>query len=373
MAHAYTPGLRVTRSALIRKRRILPIKGTLLVAEGQTVTATDIVARAEIPGRVHAVNIVNKLSIEAGETTRYMKKKAGDEVRKDETIAENNPLIKWFKSAVPSPIDGKVESVSDVTGQVLLREPPKPLNLAAYVDGTVVEVIPGEGVVVETHAAFAQGIFGIGGETVGHLETIVASPDVDLKPGDLRPEHAGKILIGGAHASMPVIRRAIEVKAAAIVIGGIHDKDLREILGKDLGVAITGTENVGITLIITEGFGSIPMAQKTFELLQSLKGRKASCSGATQIRAGVIRPEIVIPTDAPAGAGGKEGEKEGMKPGDPVRIIREPMFGRLGTIQSLPPDLTKIPTESHVRVLVVRFSDGSTATVPRTNVESIES
>lgn len=373
MAHAYTPGLRVTESAVIRKRRILPIQGQVLVKVGQKVTASDVVAKAELPGKVHTVNIVNKLSIEAREVKRFMKKKEGEAVKKDEVIAENNPLIKWFKTTVTSPIDGSIKSISEVTGQVLLQEPPKPLNLLAYIDGTVAEVIEKEGVVVETPAAFAQGIFGIGGETSGVIEQVSKSPDADLTPAEITPAHAGKILIGGKHASMPVIRKAIEVKAAAIVIGGIHDKDLREILGKDLGVAITGTENIGLTLIITEGFGSIPMAHKTFDLLTGKKGKKASCSGATQIRAGVIRPEIVIPAEPKGGPGGPEGEKLGMKPGDPVRIIREPMFGRLGAVKSLPPDLTSIPTESHVRVLVVSFPDGSEATIPRANVETIES
>ena len=102
------------------------------------------------------------------------------------------------------------------------------------------------------------------------------------------------------------------------------------------------------------------------------RGRKASCSGATQIRAGVIRPEIVIPADAGAALAAAEGEREGMKPGTPVRIIREPMFGRLGEVKSLPSELTKIPTESHVRILVVQFPDGSEATIPRANVETIE-
>ena len=372
MAHAYTPGLRITESAVIRKRRILPIQGTVMVKVGQKVVAADIVAGAQLPGKVHTVNIVNKLSIEARETKHFMKKKETEAVRKDEVIAENNPMIKWFKTQVMSPIDGTIENVSEVTGQVLLREPPKPLNLTAYIDGTIVEVIEREGVVVETPAAFCQGIFGIGGETHGVIEQVAKSPDQDLTPADIKPEHAGKILIGGAHASMPVIRRAIEVKASAIVIGGIHDKDLREILGKDLGVAITGTEQIGITLIITEGFGSIPMARKAFDLLVGKRGKKASCSGATQIRAGVIRPEIVIPADSTTAAA-KEGEREGMKPGDPVRIIREPMFGRIGAVKSLPPDLTSIPTESHVRVLIVQFPDGTDAVIPRANVETIES
>ena len=82
---------------------------------------------------------------------------------------------------------------------------------------------------------------------------------------------------------------------AAVVAGGIDDHDLREILGYDLGVAVTGNEKLGTTIIITEGFGDIAMARRTFELLKSHDGREASVNGSTQIRAGVMRPEILIP------------------------------------------------------------------------------
>ena len=44
MAHAYTPGLRVTDLAAIRKERILPLKGEVLVAVGDHVTAEQVVA-----------------------------------------------------------------------------------------------------------------------------------------------------------------------------------------------------------------------------------------------------------------------------------------------------------------------------------------
>jgi hypothetical protein len=114
------------------------------------------------------------------------------------------------------------------------------------------------------------------------------------------------------------------------------------------------------------------MAQKTFALLSAHAGDKASISGATQIRAGVIRPEIIIPQ-----SGGKVGiaaqpQRAGIQIGDPVRIIRDPLFGKIGEVSALPSDLTKIPTESEVRVLEVRFPDGQVAVIPRTNIEVIE-
>jgi len=381
MAHTYTPGLTVTPRTLISKKRILPIPGAVLAEQGKAVTSAEIVARAELPGKVHVINVVNQLGILPEDLKDYMVKREGDAIEKDEVLAENKPLIKWFKTEVRSPITGTVETISSTTGQVILREPTRQLGLFAYVDGKVVEVIPSQGVRVETTCAFIQGIFGVGGETWGELSVIVSSPEEVLTADHLMPRHAGRIVVGGAFVGSEALARAKAVGVKGIVVGGMHDKDLRALLGYDLGVAITGTETVGFTLIITEGFGRIPMARKTFELLRTLNGWKASLSGATQIRAGVIRPEIIVPLTAEtpsaayaqASGGGKHAQvRGGVTVGDTVRVIREPFFGRIGVIAMLPSDLTVIPTESRARVMEVRFPDGSTAVVPRANVEVIE-
>jgi len=377
MGHTYTPGLTVTPRTVVSKKRILPLPGAVLVKPGDTVTSSTVVARAELPGKAHVVNLVNQLGILPEDLPDYMIKRESDKIERGEVLAETKPLIKWFKTDVRSPITGTVETVSTATGQVILREPPRPVELFAYLDGTVVEAFPGQGVRVETTCAFIQGIFGIGGETWGEVVLAASSPDEDLTESLLTPHHAGKIVVGGAFAGAKVLARAKAVGIKGIVVGGMHDKDLRALLGYDLGVAITGTENVGFTLILTEGFGRIPMARKTFELLKKLEGRKACVSGATQIRAGVIRPEIIVPLAQGERVEGIEagqtGEaRGGVKVGDPVRVIREPFFGRIGQVVGLPSGLTLIPTESHVRVMEVMFSDGSQAVIPRANIEVIE-
>jgi hypothetical protein len=372
MAHSYTPGLTVTDSTVVLRRRMLPLPGTVSVKIGDIVLSNQTVARAELPGKVYPLNLANQLGVAPDEIKEYLIKKEGDVVQKDEILAENKPLFKWLKTEIRSPIAGKVESISTVTGQVLLREPPRVLELLGYVDGIVVEVHPQQGVTIECVCSMVQGIFGIGGETHGELVMAVASPDEALTAAHVKPEMKGKIVVGGSFLPADTMAKAKEVGVAGLVVGGIHDKDLRALLGYDLGVAITGAEQVGFTLILTEGFGTIPMAQKTFALLSAHAGDKASISGATQIRAGVIRPEIIIPQ-----SGGKVGiaaqpQRAGIQVGDPVRIIRDPLFGKIGEVSALPSDLTKIPTESEVRVLEVRFPDGQVAVIPRTNIEVIE-
>lgn len=373
MAHSYTPGLTVTERTIVRRRRLLPLSGKTLVDVGDRVRSEQAVARAELPGKVYPINLANQLSIAPDEIREYLVKKEGDLVQKDEVLAENKPLIKWFKTEIRSPLTATIDSVSTVTGQVLLREPPRVLELPAYIGGTVVEVIPQQGVVVEAACSLVQGIFGIGGETRGEIVAGVQAPDEPMTADHLTSEMKGKVVVGGSFLPAEALAKAKDLGVAGLVVGGIHDKDLRALLGYDLGVAITGTEQVGFTLILTEGFGTIPMATKTFKLLCAHAGQKASISGATQIRAGVIRPEIIIAHGIPApGTAVDQPGREGIRLGDPVRVIRDPLFGKIGEVSALPADLTRIPTESEVRVLEVKFADGSRAVVPRANIEVIE-
>ncbi len=374
MAHAYSPGLKVVPFITLRKKRMLPIPGKVLYEKGKEVDALDTVAQTELPGKVFSVNVVNRLGIEPSEIRNYMLKKEGDQVKKDEVIAETKPFLglSFLKSSISSPITGTVESISEITGQVLFREPPKILPLHAYIKGKIVEVEENFGVVIEADGTFIQGIFGIGGEVNGEIKVAVDSPDVDLKPEDIKEEYRGKVIVGGRHAGLESIKKAIKVGASAVVVGGIHDKDLREILGYDIGVAVTGTEKIGITLIVTEGFGHIPMSDYTFKLLKSREGEKASVSGATQIRAGVMRPEIIIPGAPGSDVKKKEESRGWIEVGDQVRIIREPHFGIIGTVTQLPSELQAIATESNVRVLEVKLENGSKIVIPRANVEIIE-
>jgi len=375
MAHSYTPGLRVTPHTVVRKLRRLPIAGQVLLENGVEVRAEDVVARAELPGNIAAVNVMNQLGVGAAEIRGFLLKEEGDSVNMGEVIAETRPFIRLFRSTVESPIAGTVETISDITGQVIMRAPPRPVDLSAYIDGRIVEVREKEGVVVETEGAFIQGILGVGGEVCGEICMAGGGREAVITPADLREDMRGKIVVAGAFVSSEVYKRASELGIIALICGGFNDSDLRDLLGRDLGVAITGHEEISPIIIITEGFGHIPMAQATYTLLATHEGDRASASGATQIRAGVMRPEIIIPHKGAAKAGAGEGEKEslGLQIGSRVRIVRDPRFGSLGVVKSLPMQPTQVESETTVRVVEITLDDGVTLTVPRSNVESIES
>ncbi len=379
MAKAFTPGLTVSARAVYRARRILPIEGEVTVKAGDRVSADTVVAQTFMEGDVFPMKVASVLGAQPKDLPGLMLRNVGDAVRKDEPIARSKGIFGMMRTEAKSSADGVIESVSDSTGMVIVRGPRMPIEVRAYVAGTVVEVLPGEGAVVENTVALVQGIFGIGGEVHGPVAMAGAAPEDELDADDITPAMRGCVVVGGARMTAAAIRKAKDVGAAAIVSGGIDDQDLRDFLGHDIGVAVTGSERMGITLIVTEGFGSIAMAARTFALLASHAGKTASVNGATQIRAGVMCPEIVVPLDA-AGAGASGGPAVAaggatagmLEIGTVVRIIRDPHFGVIGTVTALPEQPAVLGSGSKARVLEVAASGGQRLTVPRANVELID-
>src|SRR5260221_8186994 len=176
MAQGYTPGLAVVGRTILRRRRALPIQGEVLVKAGDRVAARDVVAQTLLPGPITPVNVANLLSIPPGDLPGAMLVRQGDAVAPGQIIARSNGMFGWFKKECPSPTTGVVESISGVTGQMMLRGEPLPVQLRAFLAGTVVEIVEAEGATVEAEGSFVQGIFGIGGEAFGPIRRACPRP-----------------------------------------------------------------------------------------------------------------------------------------------------------------------------------------------------
>ncbi len=408
MGYAYTPGLTVAPHTVVRKVRRLPLAGRILVEPGQRVSADTIVAETSLPGELRPLNATGALGIGPEELPAAMVKREGETVAAEEVIARRSTFFGLLKSELRSPLAGTIESISKLTGQVIVRGQPIALQRRAFAAGRIVDISASESVTVEVVGTYIQGIFGIGGEIAGPLHVVCNRPDETLDADRISPALRGTVLLGGGRVTAAAVRKVIECGVHGLIVGGLDDADLRGFLGYEIGVAITGEETLGVTIVVTEGFGEIAMAAATHALLTRRAGLLTSINGATQIRAGVIRPEILIPwEEAPSAenpTASTGGAPDTAMPGDTcdnppaaavmptilagihpaseaasilqvgtrVRAIRAPHFGRLGRCTALPAELRTIESEAQVRVLTVTFDDGTEATVPRANVELIK-
>ena len=373
MAQAYTPGLQITEQTRIVRVRELPLQGKALVSVGDAVSANQDVLSAELPGDLEIVRIADRLGIEPDEVESGLQVRPGVTVTEGQLLCEVKTFFGLFTQSLKSPLAGTVEFFTSANGHIGIRRPSVPMTVKAYIDGHIVEVVPGHSVTIESNAAILQGIFGVGGEQLGTVRVLDVGSDeiVNLRTLEKRKAdlpHA--ILIGGMTFSVEALRYAALHHVSAVVTGSVDAVTLREFVGYEIGVSITGDEPVPFSFIITEGFGALPISERAMALAKKTNNKAASANGTTQVRAGAVRPEVIIPNSREnQSSSDQELSATQLAVGAPVRVIRVPYFGKLGIVEALPPSPTLIPTGALVRVASIRLDSGETVLVPRANLE----
>lgn len=307
--------------------------------------------------------------------------KEGDFVYEGKVIATTDGM-----DFVYAPISGVVERICPLTGTIVIVKPIKLTKVLAHAEGRVTEIIPYYGAVIESVGAYIQGIFGIGGECFGELMMMSDGPDEPFKPDRINESLKGKILVCGSYASFDSVERARQEGALGLVTGGMDQLDLVRASGEELGVGLTGLEDMNFTIVILEGFGEIAMNGQTWGMLKKNVGKIASLKGATQIRAGVVRPEIIIGS---IGEYDKDASVDTsflpliseeidemprvthgpLHIGDRVRCTRPPYFGMWGVVKGLPEESRKVECEALLEVAEVKLDCGDSVIVPRVNLE----
>lgn len=359
----FSPGMVCHPCTSFVRLRYVPLHGAITVSVGETVQAEAEIGQMNPQGSMTTHCVARELDISPFDVPAAMLKREGESVYRGEIIARARGLFNRKEFVAPD--DGIIERISPYTGWITMRGAPMPV-LAGY-PGVVEKVAPGQGVWIRSTGALIQGIFGIGGSVKGPIEILPVDADTCLMPEHIVSSYEGAIVAGGARVTLDVLRRAARIGCKAIITGGMHKNDLDHFLGYSLGVAITGLENT-ISVVLTEGFGHLPMREELRATLRSLKHRQAYLSGATQVRSGVIRPEVFV-SDCEAHAGPAIAAPGApMSRGAKVRIIRAPYFGEMGVLLG-EPFQTRLPTESLVLAVHVQFSDGEVRAVPVANLE----
>jgi hypothetical protein len=193
-----------------------------------------------------------------------------------------------------APASGIISAVCLKSGRVTILRPSRPTAVMAYLAGHIERVVPEFGAVVKGEVARIEGVFGIGFESTGQLQCLVDGPEDELDVRKIDANCRGKIVVGGSYISLEGLRRALAVGATGVISGGVDQIDLVSLVGRELNTAQTGQEDIALSIVITEGFGHFPMDRRAFALLTAHEGEVASLNGTTQVRAGAIRPEVII-------------------------------------------------------------------------------
>lgn len=350
----YPPETRVLPLTVIRRERMLPMPGKVLVNPGEKLQSAQVVAQTEVSGEVSVVNVAHLLRVASSRAHKYIKVKEGDDVTMNTIIASKGLTS---SGRLKSPVNGFVYRIDKSTGRVLIKVVGQPFELTAYLAGTVTNVIAGRGVLIETTGALIQAALGFGGESFGVLQVVSKRATDVMKVRSIDVTMHGAIVVGGAWFDEAVLQQAIQLQVRGLIVGSMEGSLLR------------AARRAPFPILLTEGLGHIAMAAPIFKLLKSNAGREASINGVTHARWGVQRPEILIPLPS-------ESKSEPPAFGTPlalgvrVRVLRGSWQGRVGPVTTLPDLPQQIISGARVRCAEVDLGgdDGRTL-IPLANLE----
>ena len=350
----YQPETRVMPMILLRRERLLPAPGAVLVQPGQRVESSDVVAQTEVGGQFRTFELARLLRVPPSSALRYLKKHQGDAIKAGEVIASRPGLP---PRQVRSPVAGTLVDIDPRDGRVAIETASKPIELRAYLRGVIGNVMGNLGVVVEAPGALIQAAWGIGGESYGVMTLATEAADEPLKASSIDIKAHGSIVAGGGWITASALEQAQQLQLKGLIAGSIE------------GDLIETALNMPFPIILTEGVGRVPMAAPIFELIRSQEGREVSIGAETRTRWGVVRPEILIPLPADTRPPLPPAVGAPLTVGARVRVVRGPHMGWVGTVSGIPPRAQRIEIGTRAHGAEVRFSSGATAFVPFANLE----
>lgn len=333
----------------VRRQRILPVPGRILVQSGQRVEPTQAVAQAELPGDFHILPLARMLGVSPSRVERYLR------VGPKDALEEGQVIARRLGRSVTSPANGTVAASG--SGRLLIKTGPVLFELYAYIPGMVSNVLADYGVVVETTAALIQGMWGCGGESFGVLKCLVEGPDAPLQARAIDPSCHGTILVGGSELNSAALEAARELQVRGIVTGSLPSE------------LFTQLERSPFPIVVTEGIGSVPMAEPIFRLLKTNEGREAAISGKVQLQWDVIRPEVIIPLPADTSVSAQIEPGSPLTVGTRVRAVRAPYAGETGQVVELPAQARSIATGARARGAKVDLGREAPVFIPLANLE----
>ena len=337
----------------IVRERLLPVSGTVVVRLNQKVSPNDVIAEVNWPREHVLLDVARILRVSPVAAERLIKVKVDDRVPANTEVAVGKGL---FPRSVRTPREGRVAVVGG--GQILLEIGDPKMELRAGLPGTVVEIVPNRGAIIQTAGALVQGVWGNGRIDTGSLVNIAEGADGVLAASRLDVSLRGSILLAGMVKDADALKAAAELPVRGLILSSLYPS------------LVPLAREMRYPIMVTDGFGSLPMNSAAYKLLSTNAKRDVTVNAEVYDRYSGVRPEAVIllPTfsDPPT-----PHEAEEFAPGLQVRMRRQPAMGMIGSIVSLPRGMTTLPSGLRAPSAEVKLENGETVIAPLINLEVV--
>ncbi|NJN54313.1 MAG: hypothetical protein HC804_05860 [Anaerolineae bacterium] len=337
----------------IRRERVLPQSGEIVVGVGNEVNPSQTVARTPLQAHFAIVDASESLGVSPEKVSECVI------VEKDSIVDIGTVLAQKRKGVrsrqVLAPAEGVLFDV--INGRVFIQQTSDWVETRAMVSGRVVSYVGDRGVIIETYGTFIQGIWGSHKENYGKLKIMSRSNSGFLAKDQLTNEASKLILAVGRIEHLEVLHIAQEIEIAGIIAGSMA-AELCDV-----------AYEMNYPIILTDGVGKQNMSPTIFTLLQKAEGRETSLFANYDASRGQ-RPEIIIPEAATPSSEAVQANKP-LQIGQKVRLIRTPHMGQTGEVVKIYTRSQLLTIGAKAQGVDIRLADGHELFVPFANVDVI--
>ena len=337
----------------IIRERLLPVTGKVTARLNQRVTSIDVIAEANWAREHVLLDVARALRLTPSAADRLLQCKVGDQIPAGAKVAKGAGL---FPRSVRAPREGRVVAAGG--GQVLLEVGETRLELQAGIPGTIIQIVQDRGAIIQTAGALIQGVWGNGRIDSGMLVNLTEKPTDVLAAARLDVSLRGSIILAGLIKDAETLQIAAELPVRGLILSSISPALLSE------------AREMRYPIVVTDGFGTIPMNSIAYKLLSLNAKREATLNAEAYDRYTGARPEVIIPLPV-SQAPPTPNDIVAFAAGQQVRMRRPPATGSIGTLVEIKPGLTVLPSGLRAAAAMVKIENGETVIVPLVNLEVV--
>ncbi len=335
------------------RERLLPVKGTVLARVGQKVNSADVVAEASWAREHIFLDVARILNVSPDAADRLIRCKAGDKLPAGSVVARGAGFL---PKIIKAPREARVVAAGG--GQVLLESGESRLELRAGISGNVTKIIAERGVEIQTTGALIQGVWGNGRVDTGVMINLAEKADTVLTASRLDVSMRGSILVVGEVRDADALLAAADLPVRGLIVGSLFPS------------LIPVAREARYPIVLTEGFGALPMNTAAYRLITTNAKREATLNAEALDRYSGARPEVIIPLPSSAPPP-LPTEVEAFAPGQTVRMRRQPAASLIGIILGLHDGLTTFPSGLRAAAAEVKLENGEQLLIPLVNLEVV--
>jgi len=334
----------------IRRERVLPILGHVHARRLQKVTPTNVVVEAQLNPEYILLDIADGLGVPPHRADELLQRQEGDELSQGDVIAGPVGL---FQRVIRAPFPGEIKIAGE--GKILYQKSQDGFELLAGMEGTVTNIIPERGAIIETKGALIQGVWGNGQITYGVLNSLTGMLMNEVLFDQIDIGHRGAIVAGGFCQDPKVLKNA-----QAVPIRGL-------ILGSMAASLIPTAQSMDYPILVIDGFGNQPMNPRAAKLLATNNERDIALNAQAYDPYQGNFPEITISLpvsedlDYPP-------EADQFKAGQEVYLTSGPAAWKTGTLQRMFDHPQTFPNGVKTEAAEVKLENGEGLLVPLRNL-----